>query len=148
MAKSSPPPAVERAFTLIELLVVVVTIGILAAILVPIFNSVLERAKATKDLSNLRQIGTATLMAIAQKLTPSAQSGTLRPCVGVERALRLLTPPPQAPTPTGRFAGLPSLHRALQIRAGIDRYPVLLDTGMLDHAGECARKSLPAQRAL
>jgi len=37
---------------------------------------------------------------------------------------------------------LPSLHRALQIRAGIDRYPVLLDTGMLDHAGECARKSL------
>jgi 3-dehydroquinate synthase len=30
----------------------------------------------------------------------------------------------------------------LQIRAGIDRYPVLLDTGMLDHAGECARKAL------
>jgi 3-dehydroquinate synthase len=60
----------------------------------------------------------------------------------VQRALRLLTPPPQAPTPTGHFAGLPSLHRALQIRAGIDRYPVLLDTGMLDHAGECARKSL------
>jgi 3-dehydroquinate synthase len=30
----------------------------------------------------------------------------------------------------------------LQIRAGIDRYAVLLDTGMLDHAGECARKSL------
>ena len=73
---------------------------------------------------------------------PSAQNGTLRPCVGVERALRLLTPPPQAPTPTVRFAGLPSLHRALQIRAGIDRYPVLLDTGMLDYAGECARKSL------
>ena len=60
----------------------------------------------------------------------------------MERALRLLTPPPQAPTPTGHFARLPSLHRALQIRAGIDRYPVLLDSGMLDHAGECARKSL------
>jgi len=56
--------------------------------------------------------------------------------------LRSLTPPPQAPTPTGRFAGLPSLHRALQIRAGIDRYPVLLDTGTLDRAGECARKFL------
>jgi prepilin-type N-terminal cleavage/methylation domain-containing protein/prepilin-type processing-associated H-X9-DG protein len=58
MAKSSPPP-VERAFTLIELLVVVVAIGILAAIAVPALNSALERAKATKDLSNLRQIGLA-----------------------------------------------------------------------------------------
>ena len=61
MAKSSPPP-VERAFTLIELLVVIVTIGILAALAVPVFNGVLERAKATKDLSNLRQIGAATQM--------------------------------------------------------------------------------------
>ena len=61
MAKSSPPP-VERAFTLIELLVVIVTIGILAAIAIPAFNSVFERAKATKDMSNLRQIGAATQM--------------------------------------------------------------------------------------
>ena len=59
MIKSSPPP-VERAFTLIELLVVVATITILAALAVPVFNSALERAKATKDMSNLRQIGTAT----------------------------------------------------------------------------------------
>ena len=61
MAKSSPPPA-TRAFTLIELLVVIVTIGILAALAVPVFNGVLERAKATKDLSNLRQISAATQM--------------------------------------------------------------------------------------
>ena len=32
-------------------------IAILAAIVVPSLNSALERAKATKDLSNLRQIG-------------------------------------------------------------------------------------------
>jgi prepilin-type N-terminal cleavage/methylation domain-containing protein len=56
MAKSSPPP-VRRAFTLIELLVVVAAIGILLAIAVPALNSAYARAKVTKDLSNLRQIG-------------------------------------------------------------------------------------------
>ena len=61
MIKSSPPP-LERAFTLIELLVVIATIIILVAVAVPIFNGVLERAKATKDMSNLRQIGAATQM--------------------------------------------------------------------------------------
>jgi prepilin-type N-terminal cleavage/methylation domain-containing protein len=57
MSQSSPPP-VQRAFTLIELLIVMATIAILAAILIPSLNSALESAKATKDLSNLRQIGT------------------------------------------------------------------------------------------
>ena len=53
----SPPPRFERAFTLIELLVVIVTIGILVAIATPVFTGILDRAKATKDMSNLRQIG-------------------------------------------------------------------------------------------
>ena len=57
MSKCSPPSA-NRAFTLIEILVVIAVIGILAAILVPSLNSALESAKATKDLNNLRQIGT------------------------------------------------------------------------------------------
>lgn len=56
MVKSSPPP-VTRGFTLIELLVVIVTIGILAAVLIGALTSVFESGKATKDLSNLRQIG-------------------------------------------------------------------------------------------
>jgi prepilin-type N-terminal cleavage/methylation domain-containing protein len=59
MTKSSPPLGM-RGFTLIELLVVIATIGILMGIAIPTFNSVYERAKVTKDLSNLRQIGSAT----------------------------------------------------------------------------------------
>jgi len=56
MTKSSPPP-VRCAFTLIELLVVIATLGLLVAIATPVFTGVLDRAKATKDMSNLRQIG-------------------------------------------------------------------------------------------
>src|SRR5205823_2883726 len=42
---------------LIEVLLVIAIILGLAAILIPSLNSALESAKATKDLSNLRQIG-------------------------------------------------------------------------------------------
>jgi prepilin-type N-terminal cleavage/methylation domain-containing protein/prepilin-type processing-associated H-X9-DG protein len=58
MVKSSPR-LLKRAFTLIELLITVAIMFILAAIAVPAFAAVLERAKATKDASNLRQIGMA-----------------------------------------------------------------------------------------
>ena len=52
----------KRAFTLIELLVVIAIIAILAAILFPVFAQAKFAAKRTASLSNLKQIGTATMI--------------------------------------------------------------------------------------
>jgi prepilin-type N-terminal cleavage/methylation domain-containing protein/prepilin-type processing-associated H-X9-DG protein len=49
----------SRGFTLFELLVVIVIIAILFSIAFPAYTSFLERAKITKDLNNLRQVGLA-----------------------------------------------------------------------------------------
>ena len=49
----------KRAFTLIELLVVIAIIGVLAAILFPVFARAKESAKKTTCLSNMKQLGTA-----------------------------------------------------------------------------------------
>ena len=51
---------IRRAFTLIELLVVIAIIAILAAILFPVFAQAKVAAKKAADISNLKQIGTAT----------------------------------------------------------------------------------------
>ena len=54
----------KKAFTLIELLVVIAIIAILAAILFPVFAQAKEAAKKTQSLSNLKQIGTSSLLYI------------------------------------------------------------------------------------
>ncbi len=51
-----------RGFTLIELLVVLAIISILAAILFPVFAQARNSARNTQDLSNVRQLGAATLL--------------------------------------------------------------------------------------
>src|SRR6185369_9335246 len=52
----------RRAFTLIELLVVIAIIAILAAILFPVFAQAKVAAKKTADLSNTKQIATASMI--------------------------------------------------------------------------------------
>src|ERR1044071_8266023 len=55
----------NRAFTLIELLVVIAIIAILSAILFPVFAQAKEAAKSASDLSNVKQMGTAVAIYLA-----------------------------------------------------------------------------------
>src|SRR5579871_1607603 len=52
----------RRAFTLIELLVVIAIIAILAAILFPVFARARAAARTAAGISNLKQLGTGTMM--------------------------------------------------------------------------------------
>src|SRR2546430_3306513 len=82
----------SRAFTLIELIVVLAIIAILMSMIYPMYTSMSERAKATKDMSNLRQIGLAT------QLYMNDNSGVLFSTTGSWMSqLYNADPPPAAP---------------------------------------------------
>lgn len=55
------PTRRKAAFTLIELLVVIAIIGILAAILFPVFNRARDNARRTNCLNNMKQMGLGML---------------------------------------------------------------------------------------
>ena len=78
MNKNLKNQAFSVAFTLVELLVVISIIGLLAGLAVPAINSGLKSAKAGACLSNLHQIGVATLAYTADNSfkLPDAGSGT------------------------------------------------------------------------
>ncbi|MDA8736341.1 prepilin-type N-terminal cleavage/methylation domain-containing protein [Opitutales bacterium] len=63
-------PVQKAAFTLIELLTVIAIIAILAAILIPAVARVRESSKASKSVSNLRQIGSGFQLLMINKKTP------------------------------------------------------------------------------
>ena len=78
MYKNNNKSTFSIAFTLVELLVVISIIGLLAGLAVPAINGGLKSAKAGACLSNLHQIGVATLAYAADNSfnLPDAGSGT------------------------------------------------------------------------
>jgi len=78
MNKNRQKTTFSIAFTLVELLVVISIIGLLAGLAVPAINGGLKSAKAGACLSNLHQIGVATIAYAADNSfkLPDAGSGT------------------------------------------------------------------------
>jgi len=76
MYKNSNKSTFSIAFTLVELLVVISIIGLLAGLAVPAINGGLKSAKSGACLSNLHQIGVATMAYAADNSFKLPDAGT------------------------------------------------------------------------
>src|SRR5438046_2491897 len=104
-------------FTLIELLVVIAVIAVLAAILFPVFFQAREQARQAGCLSNLKQIGAATMLYVRDYDETYPGPGYLAFWV---------------PGPEGRWDGLPTrpngapLSLALLLQPYVKNTPIFL----------------------